>query len=239
MVCLNKTPSADASQSQDFWEQRVKFCAPLTPPTAFLKGLCSKKKRNPPCTEYTQMALNRIWENRNKGEKTAAGSFGERAEQQEKGSRGKPVAQTQLRVIKEKMQMDAVELKAFVNHSHSLIHHHLKGSQSCGSTGQGRALTAHQSHTENPAATPVCRQNQGARLCSEPSTRGCAHRESLSARPAITANLASSKPSLQKTKLGGARNFLYVPQRLQIHVNSFQEREIPQELPAKGHNTSK
>lgn len=75
------------------------------------------------------MALNRIWENRNKGEKTAAGSFGERAEQQEKGSRGKPVGQTQLRVIKEKMQMNAVELKAFVNHSHSLIHHHLKGSQ--------------------------------------------------------------------------------------------------------------
>lgn len=75
------------------------------------------------------MALNRIWENRNKGEKTAAGSFGERAEQQEKGSRRKPVAQTRLGVMKAKMQMDALELKAFVNHSHSLIHHHLKGSQ--------------------------------------------------------------------------------------------------------------
>lgn len=97
------------------------------------------------------------------------------------------MAQTQLRVIEEKMQMDALELQAFVNHSRSLIHQHLKGSQSW----QGRAL---------PGQPKTLLKGQAAaeQVPGSAHTQGCAHGESLSAKPAITAPLARSKPSCRK-----------------------------------------
>lgn len=128
------------------------------------------------------------------------GGLGERAEQQERGRRRKPVAQTQEKNANGWFESFVNQL--FIHPSPPEGIPELQG-QLCPPEPP-----------KNPPKNPRAEAEPGARLCSEMSThtQGCAQGQNLSAKPASPAHLAPSKPSLAgKWARRCARSSLSVP----------------------------